>query len=69
MKIEIIKDSSNEYASGTVMDASMLIDEYISGLNENEDNDKEAIESLSQDEEWALKYIGYMWGIEYKIIE
>lgn len=70
MKIRITKDNSEWYAVGKEMDATEFINDYISDLNPETDNDDKElydhIKSLSVED--AVKFIALGWDVDYEII-
>lgn len=68
MKIEIISDMGEVYDG--IMEADVLIDDYIECLNEAEQADTIDFMRYWQTENKvvALDFIHDMWGIDYKII-
>ena len=48
MNIRILHDPESVYADNQVMSAKELINDFIEGLNENEENDKDTIKWLNK---------------------
>ena len=59
MNIRILHDPESVYADNQVMSAKELINDFIEGLNENEENDKDTIKWLNKvSEKSAIELIG-----------
>ena len=65
--IEVISDNGGAY--GGRVSVSVLINDYISGLNEEEDSVCiEWLKDCSYDVEEKLAFITSVWGIDYEIV-
>ena len=70
MKIRILDDPELVYADNQVMSAKELINDFIEGLNINNENDKDTIEWLNKASETsAINLIGSLWDLSIEILE
>lgn len=70
MKIRILNDLESVYADNQVMSAKELINDFIEGLNINNENDKDTIEWLNKASETsAINLIGSLWDLSIEILE
>lgn len=66
MNIRILHDPESVYADNQVMSAKELINDFIEGLNENED--KDTIEWLNKvSEKSAIELIASLWDLSVEI--
>lgn len=57
IKYIVIEDKNNLFGVGTELSANDLIQDYISGLNMDDENDKETIYSLTEYTEKGMQYL------------
>lgn len=70
MKIRILNDPESVYADNQVMSAKELINDFIEGLNINNENDKDTIEWLNKASETsAVNLIGSLWDLSIEMLE
>lgn len=70
MKIRILNDPESVYADNQVMSAKELINDFIEGLNINDENDKDTIEWLNKvSETSAVNLIGSLWDLSIEMLE
>ena len=68
MNIRILHDPESVYADNQVMSAKELINDFIEGLNENEENDKDTIKWLNKvSEKSAIELIASLWELSGEI--
>ena len=68
MNIRILHDPESVYADNQVMSANELINDFIEGLNENEENDKDTIKWLNKvSEKSAIELIASLWDLSVEI--
>lgn len=68
MNIRILHDPESVYADNQVMSAKELINDFIEGLNENEENDKDTIKWLNKvSEKSAIELIASLWDLSVEI--
>ena len=68
MNIRILHDPESVYADNQVMSATELINDFIEGLNENEENDKDTIKWLNKvSEKSAIELIASLWDLSVEI--
>lgn len=64
MNVRILHDPESVYADNQVMSARELIDDFIEGLNESDENDKDTIEWLNKaSEKSAVELIAALWDL------
>jgi hypothetical protein len=69
MDIRILHDSESVYADNQIMTAKELINDFIDGLNENEENDKDTIEWLNKvSEKSAIELIASIWDLSVEMV-
>ena len=62
MDIRILHDSESVYADNQIMTAKELINDFIDGLNKNEENDKDTIEWLNKVSEKSIRNYERLYG-------
>lgn len=68
MNIRILHDPESVYADNQVMSTKELINDFIEGLNENEENDKDTIKWLNKvSEKSAIELIASLWDLSVEI--
>ena len=68
MNIRILHDPESVYADNQVMSPKELINDFIEGLNENEENDKDTIKWLNKvSEKSAIELITSLWDLSVEI--
>jgi hypothetical protein len=69
MDIRILHDSESVYADNQIMTAKELINDFIDGLNKNEENDKDTIEWLNKvSEKSAIELIASIWDLSVEMV-
>lgn len=64
MDIRILHDPESVYADNQIMGAKELINDFIEGLNEGDENDKDTIEWLNKaSEKSAIQLIASLWDL------
>ncbi len=68
MNIRILHDPASTYVENQIMSVKELINDFIEGLNESEENDKETIEWLNNvSEKSAIELIATLWDLSVEI--
>lgn len=68
MDIRILHDPASTYVENQIMSAKELINDFIEGLNESEENDKETIEWLNNvSEKSAIELIATLWDLSVEM--
>lgn len=64
MNVRILHDPESVYADNQVMTARELINDFIEGLNESDENDRDTIEWLNNaSEKSAIQLIASLWDL------
>lgn len=69
MDIRILHDPVSTYAENQIMSAKELINDFIEGLNESDENDKEAIQWFNNvSEKSAVELIASLWDLSVEMV-